>query len=268
MNIKLSLIISFYNKIERLKWVFVALERQTFKEFEVVIADDGSNAQVVEQLKDMIAAASFPVKHIWHEDSGWQKNKILNAAVNVAVAPLLVFIDGDCVPTRRFLEDHYSVAKRGEVSTGRRVMLTDAITKSISEDKINSGYLESCTIFWQLLYETIFCGRKTKMEQMFRVKPAWLRKIFVKEKSRFILGCNYSIYIEDLLKVKGFDERFVNPGYGEDIDLGNRLERYSDVKLMSRKRLMIIYHTYHEHFFMDTPENLALLEENKLKPNF
>ena len=26
---------------------------------------------------------------------------------------------------------------------------------------------------------------------------------------------------------------------------------------------MVIYHTYHTHFFTDTPENLALLEENR-----
>lgn len=268
MDIKLSLIISFYNKIDRLRWVFAALERQSFKNFEVVIADDGSSEVVVKGLQEMIAQSSFPVSHIWHEDNGWQKNKILNAAVKAAKAPLLVFIDGDCVPTRHFLEDHYRVATRGVVSTGRRVMLTDAITKKLSIEKINSGYLEGVMIFFQLFFETVFCHRKTKMEQMFRIKPVWLRKIFVKDKSRFILGCNYSIYKDDLLKVNGFDERFVNPGYGEDIDLGNRLERYSDVKLMSRKRLMIIYHTYHEHFFMDTPENLALLEENKLKPNF
>ena len=64
------------------------------------------------------------------------------------------------------------------------------------------------------------------------------------------------------MKVNGFDERFVHPGYGEDIDLGNRLERIG-VKLMSRKNMMIIYHTYHEHFFTDFPESLSLLEANK-----
>ena len=259
-NKKISLIIAFYNKIDRLKWVFEALKLQTFKDFEVVVADDGSNRSVVSQLNLLIPQLPFPVKHIWHEDKGWTKNVILNAAVRASSSPLLVFIDGDCIPNKYFLEDHYKVARKGEVSTGRRVMLTEKITSTITEENIKLGMIED--LFFPLLLETI-SGKKTKMEQMFRFSlSSWIRKVFIKERERFILGCNFSLYKEDLLKVNGFDERFVHPGYGEDIDLGNRLERVG-VKLMSRKNMMIIFHTYHKHFFTDFPESLSLLEANK-----
>lgn len=259
-NKKISLIIAFYNKIDILRWVFAALERQTFSDFEVVIADDGSRAEVVSQLNELIDTVSFPVKHVWHEDNGWQKNVILNSAVRVATAPLLVFIDGDCIPSRHFLEDHYNMAKRGEVSTGRRVMLTERITKHITEDRIKRGMLER--LFFPLLRETILVGEKTKMEQMIRIPYKLIRRIFIKERNRFILGCNFSLYKDDLLLVNGFDERFVHPGYGEDIDLGNRL-RKAGIKTISRKRMMVIYHTYHKHLSTDYPDSIALLEANK-----
>jgi glycosyltransferase involved in cell wall biosynthesis len=46
----LTLIISFYNRIDYLKLVFAGLEIQTFKNFEVIIADDGSDENVIKEL--------------------------------------------------------------------------------------------------------------------------------------------------------------------------------------------------------------------------
>ncbi len=257
----ISLIISFYNKVDRLEMVFAALERQTFRDFEVIIADDGSNQSAVDALQSMSDKASFPVFHVWHEDIGWRKNAILNSAVRASNADLLVFIDGDCVPVDTFLEDHFCYARHGEVSTGRRVMLTERVTNKLNPARIANGCMNK-SLFFPLLFDTLFLHKRTKMEQMFRLKNKLLRRVFIKEKNRFILGCNFSLYKDDLLKVNGFDERFIHPGYGEDIDLGNRLNR-AGIKTMSRKNLMVIYHTYHTHFFTDTPENLALLEENR-----
>lgn len=258
---KVTLIIPFYNKLDKLNLVFAALERQTFRDFEVIIADDGSKKDVVNALNDLISKTSFPVNHVWHEDVGWRKNVILNSAVRVAKADYLVFLDGDCVPSDTFLEDHFNYARQGEVSTGRRVMLTERITAKINTQRVSAGCMNG-KLFLPLLYDTIFLRKRTKMEQMFRVSSRLLRNLFIKEKNRFILGCNFSLYKADLLKVNGFDERFVHPGYGEDIDLGNRLNRVG-IKTMSRKNLMVIYHTYHEHLFTDTPENISLLEDNK-----
>lgn len=99
---KVTLIIPFYNKLDKLNLVFAALERQTFRDFEVIIADDGSKKDVVNALNDLIRKTSFPVNHVWHEDVGWRKNVILNSAVRVAKADYLVFLDGDCVPSDTF----------------------------------------------------------------------------------------------------------------------------------------------------------------------
>ena len=138
-------------------------------------------------------------------------------------------------------------------------MLTERLTQHLTVESVRGGVLER--LFLPLLRETLF-GEKTKMEQMIRIPYKWVRRIFIKERNRFILGCNFSLYKDDLLKVNGFDERFVHPGYGEDIDLGNRL-RNAGVKTISRKRMMVVYHVYHKHLATNYPDSIALLEANK-----
>ena len=67
---KATVIIAFYNKTNFLRLVFAGLERQTEKNFEVIIADDGSNNDSVNELNKMILESSFDVQHVWHEDMG------------------------------------------------------------------------------------------------------------------------------------------------------------------------------------------------------
>ena len=47
--IKASVIISFYNRLDYLKLVLAGFERQTFRDFEIIIADDGSNENYLDK---------------------------------------------------------------------------------------------------------------------------------------------------------------------------------------------------------------------------
>ena len=62
-----SIIIPFYNGIDWLEMIFVALGKQTFKDFEVIVADDGSREDVVARLEELMARQPFPVTHLWQE---------------------------------------------------------------------------------------------------------------------------------------------------------------------------------------------------------
>ncbi len=259
MTPKLTLIISFYNKIDLLKKVLDTAKYQTFKDFEVVVADDGSRSEVVDELHCLQTAYPFPIAHVWQEDQGWQKNKILNKAVVAAKSEYLVFIDGDCLLDKHFLEDHYGSRRHGEVVTGRRVMLTRSLTDRLMSQAITERSL-GLGLFFNLLYSTLFLHEKTQMEQMLRLS-ACLRKIFIHERKRHILGCNFSLYKEDLLSVNGFDERFAYPGYGEDIDLWQRLGRKGIISV-SRKCQLVQYHCFHKHFDTNYAPNQALMQEN------
>ena len=92
-----SIIIPFYNGIDWLEMIFVALGKQTFKDFEVIVADDGSREDVVARLEELMARQPFPVTHLWQEDCGFRKNRMLNKAVVQSRAEYLIFLDGDCI---------------------------------------------------------------------------------------------------------------------------------------------------------------------------
>ena len=256
---RLTLIISFYNKIELLRKVLESVALQTLQDFEVVIADDGSRPEVVKEIKTLQGQYAFPIIHVWHEDEGWRKNIILNKAVVASHSEYLVIIDGDCVLEPHFLEEHYAARKRGEVITGRRVLLTPKTTEYILSQPLTPHRL-GAPLFWRLLCETLFGRQKTQMEQMIRL-PKWMRRLFIRERERFILGCNFSLYKEDLLRVNGFDERFAYPGYGEDIDLWFRLQRLG-IRALSRKGQLVQFHCYHQHFDTNYAPNKALMQEN------
>ncbi|MEE1258562.1 MAG: galactosyltransferase-related protein [Paludibacteraceae bacterium] len=71
----------------------------------------------------------------------------------------------------------------------------------------------------------LFC-KERHSENVLRI-PLRIRNILgiCKTQKGGLLGCNFGIYKSDLLKVNGFDERFLAPATGEDTDLEARLAR-------------------------------------------
>jgi glycosyltransferase involved in cell wall biosynthesis len=254
---ELTLIISFYNRIDYLKLVFAGLEIQTFKNFEVIIADDGSNEKVIKELNKLILDSKFPVKHLWQEDKGFRKNKILNRAIVESQTEYLVFIDGDCVPHSEFLREHYFNREEKVCLTGRRVNLSKRITEVLNEEKIRNKFLERNLLL--IFFDSVF-GETIDFEKGIYVKSNFLRG-YINTKPRGLLGCNFSIHKKDILSVNGFDERYESPSIGEDTDLQFRLE-LNGIKIKSLNNIAIQYHLYHKLQERLT-ENLKLFEEIK-----
>ncbi len=252
-----SVIISVYNRFDYLQLVFAGLERQSLWDFEVVVADDGSDEKFVERLKKLTPLLSFPVIHVYQEDKGFRKNKILNQAIVAANSNYLVFIDGDCVPHKEFLNEHSRYRRKNVCLTGRRVNLSEKITLGLSPELVKKGYLEKNT--FKLVMDGLF-GKSFDVEKGFYVKNKSLRDMFNK-KARGLLGCNFSVYKEDLLKINGFDERYEAPSVGEDSDIQYRLE-LTGTKIRSLNNIAVQYHLYHK--IQTRPqENLDLF--NKVK---
>ena len=87
----LSVIITTYNEPDWLELCLESYRRQTNRNFEIIIADDGSSCET----KDVIN--SFPdiiSEHIWQPDNGFQKTKILNKAITASKSNYLLFTDG------------------------------------------------------------------------------------------------------------------------------------------------------------------------------
>ncbi|HEY0046284.1 MAG TPA: glycosyltransferase, partial [Flavobacterium sp.] len=97
---------STYNAEEWLEKVIWGFSVQTDKEFEIIIADDGSKPKTKEMLDDLRNKISMPLVHVWQEDDGFQKSRILNKAIVAARSNYLIFTDGDCIPRKDFVATH------------------------------------------------------------------------------------------------------------------------------------------------------------------
>ena len=74
--LKASIIAAFYNRIDYLKLVLAGFERQTEKDFELIIADDGSTQEVATEIEKQSSSYNYSIVHLWQEDKGFRKNKI------------------------------------------------------------------------------------------------------------------------------------------------------------------------------------------------
>lgn len=254
---KASVIISFYARIDYLRLLFAGFERQTFKDFEVIIADDGSREDVTLEIERLSRDASFPVVHLWHEDKGFRKNKILNRAIEASGSDYLIFVDGDCVPHRKFVEEHFVNRQERVCLAGRRVNLSERVTKMLSYESVRNGFLERRLPL--LILDGIF-GKSFDVEKGFYFQSPSIRNFFNRKK-RGIVGCNFSLHRNDFLSINGFDERYEKPSIGEDSDVQYRLE-LQGVGIKSVNHMAVQYHLYHV-LQVRPQENLELFSKIK-----
>jgi glycosyltransferase involved in cell wall biosynthesis len=254
---KATLILSFYNKMEVLKLVLASLELQSAKDFEVIIADDGSNKEVVSAINTYIGKSKLAIKHCWHPDNGWQKNKILNQAVREAASEYYIFVDGDCLLHKHFIREHLAYAENDIVLTGRRVNLSPRVTNKLSVERIKNGYLGN-PISVDLLLDMPF-GKVKDWEQGLYLGGSGLAT-WLNRKEKGILGSNFSINKQNFYDVNGFDERFELPAAGEDTDIEHRLLR-NGCKVRTVRNRAIQYHIFHQE--LNRPQyRLKYLHEN------
>ena len=114
----ISIIISTYNSVEWLEKVLWGFNCQIYKSFEVVIADDGSGQETTDAIDRLRQQVFYPIKHVWHEDNGFQKCKILNLAIKKTSASYIIMTDGDCIPREDFVQVHHVNKQKGYFISG------------------------------------------------------------------------------------------------------------------------------------------------------
>ncbi len=113
--------------------------RQDFRDFELIIADDGSTEETRDLILGFALESDFPIRRIWHPDEGYRRSIILNAAVLASKGDYLVFSDGDCIPRRDFVRTHLEMAEPGRFLSGGSVSLSQEVSKGITADDVVSG---------------------------------------------------------------------------------------------------------------------------------
>ena len=133
----ISIIIAEYNGKDKLKYTLQNFAFQSFKNFEIIIADDGSKQKYDDIVKRYIPYFHHPVSKVWHEDTGFRKDRILNRAIFRSKTDKIIIIDNDCIPHYRFVENHYKKLEQREVlNVGRRVFIDPSILKKFKEDEL------------------------------------------------------------------------------------------------------------------------------------
>ncbi|MEM7248341.1 MAG: glycosyltransferase family 2 protein [Acidobacteriota bacterium] len=211
---RLSVILSTYNQPEWLEKALIGYAHQTWRDFEVVIADDGSTDETRERIDKVRAETGLQLQHVWHEDDGFRKTIILNKATLAAEGDYLVFSDGDCIPRRDFLAVHAERAEPGHFLSGGYFKLPLDVSEEITAENIADGdhadpaWLKARGVRSRMLKLSARGVMARFLDVVTPTKATWN-------------GHNASGWKADLLEVNGFDERMVYGG--EDRELGERL---------------------------------------------
>jgi glycosyltransferase involved in cell wall biosynthesis len=257
-----TVIISVYNNLHFLQLVLAGFELQTEKRFEIIISDDGSGKAFVAGLRDLMHHSPLDIRHNWHEDSGFRKNRILNSSIQLARAPYLIFIDGDCIPHPEFIAEHLQHAQPHCCLVGRRVDLSERITQKLTPEKVRAGYLYSTGAIMEMLADHLK-GKLGHFRSGVYIRNKWLRRLS-NQKSRGLLGANFSLHKQDMLDINGFDERYTKPTFGEDSDIELRL-RLNGVSFRPMIGIAVMYHCHHK--LLPRPEESRQLYEQAVKEN-
>jgi GT2 family glycosyltransferase len=236
-----TLIVPTYNRPEALQLALKSLSLQSRLPDEVVIADDGSREPTREAIEAFRRSPEcrFQLKHVWQEDIGFRKPKILNESVRSSSGDYLVFLDGDCMAHPEFVRSHLAYSEPNAILGGKRIELGERITAEI----LASGR-PLTTLTPGLLLDSLRKGSR-KVEEAIRITSPLLRTRLKKDKitDDGIWGCNFSISRELFYGINGCDEDFID-GSVEDNDLGIRVLNLGG-KVKSVRALAIVFHLWH-----------------------
>ncbi len=244
----ISIIVTTYESpawLEKVLWGYAA---QSYPEFEILVADDGSSPLTEGLIDQMRSQTSLNIRHVWHERSGFRKCRILNQAILVAQYPYLLFTDGDCIPRNDFVEVHARYARSRCFLSGGIVRLSRLLSHSVSQSEIMDGSLFRMR---SLVSRGLPIDRKLRF--LFRSKS--IARIFerVSTTRATFNGYNTSAWKDDLLAVNGFDERMQYGGL--DRELGERLVN-AKIKPVSIRHRTVCLHLDHDRDYK-RPELIA-----------
>ncbi|WP_395092069.1 glycosyltransferase family 2 protein [Vaginella massiliensis] len=229
MKTSASLVLSTYNWAEALELVLKSILNQTYLPNEVIIADDGSGEDTKTVVDNFKKKYPKKVVHVWQEDQGNRKAKIMNKAIAKATSDYIINIDGDVILHPKFVEDHLSLAQKNTYLYGSRV--------NIQQSKLNDLFLNK-----NLNFHFFSRGIK-KRGRTLRIPFLAQQQNKHANFSSKMRGCNFSFWREDFIKVNGYNEEIT--GWGrEDSELVLRMHNAG----IFAKRLKfsgIVYHIYH-----------------------
>ncbi len=229
-----AVLISTYNSPESLRKTLLGLTVQTHRDFETIVADDGSGPET-ELILQKRAFRSLGIRHLWQPDRGWRKPRILNWAIAECLSDYIIFLDGDTIARADFVESHLRESRPKTYISGSRVHILQDVHRQFTDEDILTNRVFDIQELAKFDPELL--------KQRRRLHARWPTAMnLLTYRPNVFMGCNASAWREDLLAVNGFDEEF---DYGsEDRDLGARLTN-SGCRSRWLKYSFVQLHLYH-----------------------
>ncbi len=228
---KVSVIVTTYNRPDALKKVILALNSQTRPPDEILVADDGSGPETRNVISSFQHNSGPPLYHVWQEDKGFRLSRIRNRAVLKSRGEYLILLDGDCIPNRFFVADHLDLAEKGYFFQGKRALVNQKLAGGFDFNDTES--------FVRLICHTL-SGYISNAHHIIRIP------FFPSSRNRKmsgVRGCNMGFFRQDVEAVNGFNHEFESWGR-EDSEFVARLFRFG-LKRKEHPFRAICYHLWH-----------------------
>jgi glycosyltransferase involved in cell wall biosynthesis len=233
-----SVIVTTYNRPDALAAVLEGYRAQSDRDFEMIVADDGSTAETAAVINQARRGADFNIAHVWHEDKGFRAAAIRNRAVAHTNADCIIFSDGDCIPLPDFVARHRRMAEKGWFLSGNRILLSEGFSRRILQERLPVHAWGSGRWLGAKLR-----GEVNRWLPLLALPPDLALRKWPAGRWEGVMTCNLSVWRSDLLAVDGLDESY--SGWGlEDSDLAIRLLR-AGVRHKSARFAAPVLHLWH-----------------------
>lgn len=131
-----SVTISTFNRCDLLRRILIALDRQTVdaSAFEVIVCDSHSIDGTGEMVAEMTTKVGYELQIVHTKNNLAAKR---NIGIDTARHPLVIFLDDDCLPDSKFVEDH--LQSFSSIESGQRIIFCGEVRYPESFLK-NSNY--------------------------------------------------------------------------------------------------------------------------------
>jgi len=212
----ISVIVTTYDRPDALDAALRALAHQSDRNFEIIVADDGSGPGTASVIESWTSRLAIPIKHVWQQHQGFRGAEIRNRGISVGAGPYCIFLDGDCLAPADFVATHRRLAEPGWFVAGNRILLSPKLT-----DAVLAGSLPAETWHFSDLVSQRLRGGVNRLLPALRVPFGPLRKIYY-DSWEGAKTCNLAVARSDLERTDGFDMDYAGWGL-EDSDLVVRL---------------------------------------------
>ena len=250
----ISVVVTTYNRSDALLCVLSGLTRQTDRNFEVIVADDGSSPDHQRAVMSSAQAQQLHLTHVWHPDVGFTASKARNRGVAASKGPYIVFLDGDCVPDVDFIAQHRLLAQSNSLVNGSRVLLSPAFTSEVStvqsstsqnvtDNVAQNANISLCDRSWTYWLQKRLQGDINKLTHLLRL-PNGAYRLQSHFTWKGIRSCNMGMSRQDFERVDGFDESFEGWGH-EDADFVLRLH-HAGIQRKNGFCATEVFHLWHQ----------------------